>query len=84
MEEQITNLAVGKGVKTDEITEDILLEKQPTHRFVKTSEVAAVVVSLCSPRLQNLLQGPCSQLMVAGRLSSLKLKAQVELIVNIG
>ena len=48
MEEQITNLAVGKGVSTDEITEDILREKLPTPRFVKTSEVAAVAVFLCS------------------------------------
>ena len=54
MEEQITNLAVGKGVSTDEITEDILSEKQATRRFVKTSEVAAVSASLCSDAAESI------------------------------
>ena len=82
MEEQISNFAVGKGVKTGEITEDILGEKQPTRRFFKTSEVAAAAVFLCSDSRDSITGALLP--VDGGWLGSLKLKAQVELIVNIG
>ncbi len=47
VEKQIDDQAQTHGIPTDEVVERIMLERQPTKRFVGIEEVAALTVYLC-------------------------------------
>ncbi len=49
VEQQVTDQAKAHGITEHEVTERIFLAGQPTKRFVQVSEIAAMVVYLCSP-----------------------------------
>lgn len=49
IEEQIKIRADKLGVSSDEASKDILREKQPSMNFVKTDDLANLVLFLCSP-----------------------------------
>ena len=48
VEAQIPDTMKARGLTRDQVINDVLLEAQPTKEFVKTEEVAAFVVFLCS------------------------------------
>ncbi len=48
VEKQIPDTARERGITEEEVVRDVLLEAQPTKRFVEVEEVAATAVFLCS------------------------------------
>jgi 3-hydroxybutyrate dehydrogenase len=49
VQKQIPETAAARGLSEEEVIRDVLLEAQPTRRFVRTEEVAAVALFLCQP-----------------------------------
>jgi 3-hydroxybutyrate dehydrogenase len=43
-----------RGMSREDVIEKVLLEKQPTKKFVQPGEVAAMAVFLCRPEAQNI------------------------------
>ncbi|MEM9683970.1 MAG: 3-hydroxybutyrate dehydrogenase [Pseudomonadota bacterium] len=48
VEAQIPDTAAARGITEEEVVRDVMLEPQPTKRFVEVDEVAALAVFLCS------------------------------------
>lgn len=48
VEKQIPETAKARGLSEEEVIRDVLLHAQPTRRFVKTEELGALTVFLCS------------------------------------
>jgi 3-hydroxybutyrate dehydrogenase len=48
VENQIPDLAQSRGISEEEVKRDVMLQSQPTRRFVTVSEVADLVTFLCS------------------------------------
>ena len=48
VEAQIPDTAKARGITEEEVVRDVLLEAQPTKRFVEVDEVASLAVYLCS------------------------------------
>jgi 3-hydroxybutyrate dehydrogenase len=48
VEKQIPETAKARGLTEDQVVRDVLLQAQPTRRFVTTDEVAALTLFLCS------------------------------------
>lgn len=48
VEKQIPETAKARGITEDEVVRDVLLAAQPTRSFVRTQELAALAVFLCS------------------------------------
>ena len=49
VERQIPETAKARGITEAQVVRDVLLAAQPTRRFVKTEELGALAVFLCSP-----------------------------------
>jgi 3-hydroxybutyrate dehydrogenase len=47
VENQIPDTMTARGMTREQVLEDVLLAKQPTHRFVQPEEVAALALFLC-------------------------------------
>ena len=54
VENQIPDTMAARGMSRDEVIEKVLLEKQPTKKFVQPAEVAALAVFLCRDEAQNI------------------------------
>ena len=48
VERQIPETAVARGITEDEVIRDVLLAAQPTKSFVRTDQIGALAVFLCS------------------------------------
>jgi 3-hydroxybutyrate dehydrogenase len=51
---RIGAIAAARGVSADEATRDYLKERQPSGRFVRLEDVAALVAFLCSPAARDI------------------------------
>ena len=49
VQKQIEDRANSEGKTVEDVTHELVDEKQPTHKFVKAEDVAAFVVFLCGP-----------------------------------
>jgi 3-hydroxybutyrate dehydrogenase len=49
IESRIATAAADKGLSVDEATRDYLATRQPSRKFISTSNVGATAVFLCSP-----------------------------------
>ncbi|HEX9807416.1 MAG TPA: 3-hydroxybutyrate dehydrogenase [Alteraurantiacibacter sp.] len=54
VENQIPDTMAARGMTREEVIEKVLLEKQPTRKFVQPQEVAALAVFLCRDEAQNI------------------------------
>ena len=54
VENQIPDTMAARGLTREQVTNDVLLAKQPTKKFVQPSEVAAMAVFLCRDEAQNI------------------------------
>jgi 3-hydroxybutyrate dehydrogenase len=54
VENQIPDTMAARGMTREEVIEKVLLEKQPTKKFVQPQEVAALAVFLCRDEAQNI------------------------------
>ena len=54
VENQIPDTMKSRGMSRDEVIEKVLLEQQPTKKFVQPEEVAALAVFLCRDEAQNI------------------------------
>jgi len=54
VENQIPDTMAARGMTREEVIEKVLLEKQPTRKFVQPEEVAALAVFLCRDEAQNI------------------------------
>lgn len=54
VEKQIPATAAARGISEDEVIRDVMLAAQPTKKFVKTSELGALSVFLCSDAAASL------------------------------
>ena len=53
VENQIPDTMAARGMTREEVISKVLLEKQPTRKFVQPEEIAALAVFLCRPEAQN-------------------------------
>ena len=54
VENQIPDTMAARGMTREEVISKVLLEKQPTRKFVQPEEVAAMAVFLCRDEAQNI------------------------------
>ncbi len=54
VQKQIPDTAKARGITEDEVVRDVLLEAQPTKRFVTVEEVAALAVFLTTPMASSI------------------------------
>lgn len=54
VENQIPDTMKSRGLTRDQVINDVLLEQQPTKKFVQPEEVAAIAVFLCRDVAQNI------------------------------
>jgi len=54
VENQIPDTMAARGMTREEVIEKVLLEKQPTRKFVQPQEVAALAVFLCRDEAHNI------------------------------
>ena len=54
VENQIPDTMAARGMTREEVIDKVLLEKQPTKKFVQPEEVAALAVFLCRDEAQNI------------------------------
>ncbi|MBO0749906.1 MAG: 3-hydroxybutyrate dehydrogenase [Porphyrobacter sp.] len=54
VENQIPDTMAARGMTRDEVISKVLLDKQPTRKFVQPEEVAALAVFLCRDEAQNI------------------------------
>ena len=54
VENQIPDTMAARGLTREQVTNDVLLAKQPTKKFVQPEEVAALAVFLCRDDAQNI------------------------------
>ena len=54
VENQIPDTMAARGLTREQVTNDVLLAKQPTKKFVQPEEVAALAVFLCRNEAQNI------------------------------
>jgi len=54
VENQIPDTMKSRGLTRDQVINDVLLEQQPTKKFVQPEEVAAIAVFLCRDEAQNI------------------------------
>jgi len=54
VENQIPDTMKSRGMSREEVIEKVLLDKQPTKKFVQPEEVAALAVFLCRDEAQNI------------------------------
>ena len=54
VEKQIPDTMKARSLTREQVINDVLLESQPTKKFVQPEEVAAMAVFLCSPHAQNI------------------------------
>ena len=54
VENQIPDTMEARGLTREQVIKDVLLEKQPTKKFVSVEEVAAMAVFLCRDEAQNI------------------------------
>ena len=48
VEKQIPDTARERGISEEEVVQNVMLEAQPTKKFVQTDEIAALTLFLCS------------------------------------
>ena len=54
VQKQIEDRAKTEAKSVDDVTHELVDEKQPTHKFVKAEDVAAYVVFLCGPKSDSI------------------------------
>ena len=54
VEGQIPDTMKSRGLTREEVINDVLLERQPTKKFVQPSDVAAMAVFLCGDAAHNI------------------------------
>ncbi|MFC4255528.1 3-hydroxybutyrate dehydrogenase [Altererythrobacter xixiisoli] len=54
VENQIPDTMKSRGLTRDEVINDVLLDQQPTKKFVQSEEIAALAVFLCRDEAQNI------------------------------
>lgn len=54
VENQIPDTMAARGMTREQVLRDVLLAKQPTKKFVRVEEVAAMAVYLCNDAAQNI------------------------------
>ncbi|MEL6289506.1 MAG: 3-hydroxybutyrate dehydrogenase [Pseudomonadota bacterium] len=53
VENQLADTATTRGISEEEVKNDVMLKPQPTKQFVKTEEIGAMAVFLCSDAAAN-------------------------------
>lgn len=54
VESQIPDTMKSRGMTREQVIEEVLLQRQPTRKFVKVEDVAAMAVFLCADAAQNI------------------------------
>lgn len=54
VEGQVADTAKARNISEDEVINDVMLKAQPTKKFVKTDEIADMVLFLCQDAAQNI------------------------------